>query len=396
MNRLPFKLAEFAPRIMWSSAHARQIWESRISQVSNAWIQVERDSVAAGIRPSALQNCSPEQLPELIKTEAQRGLIVLPLERVAKVNGYRSATASLQANDPFDYRIAVTKPEHAAKWTLAKDDETIGQLLGTPECCRAFFKEYWGKWMDTTVPMGQGQQLNTFLRWLGVRPVSHLPCSFDCAESVEMAFKLRKLLPEPIRTWHYELLHWPTLYTSLFGVAEITNPILRMAVPTDALAEKVEIRYTGLTYPMEGASGLGFPFRQQKPMFLAVSNSKDNGFQTHAAMQEAHNVLLGALQPPYKTILDLGCGDGVLLSKIAAKRRVGVESDPRVAKLAGNRLDRVIVGDVTDHEWVAKIIAEEQPDLVIAQRDRNPLVKAPLVLYYTYEGQVSAQLTAQL
>src|SRR5690606_3007959 len=93
-------------------------------------------------------------------------------------------------------------------------------------------------------------------------------------------------------------------------------------------------------------------------------------FSSLAAQDAAHRTLLQAAPGPFGTIVDLGCGDGTLLTKIPARRRVGIERDPARARHA--RVDRVVVGDCTDRALVERILSEERPDLVIAQRDRNP------------------------
>lgn len=404
VTRLPFKLPEYAPRITWSSPLARDVWEPRIKAVSAAWFRVERESVIRGVRTSALQNISPEQLPELMKELAPHGVIALPLGKTARTDGYQSGTKTLNNGDPWDYRVAITRPEHAAVWTAAwdrSDDTTIGELLNTPECCRSFFNRVWKqeRWFDTTVPMYHGRvhshgQVNMFWRWLGVRPVSHLPCSPMCAETSALADKCQQLLPEPERTWHREILLWPVKYTSLHGIAEITSPIHRMNVPTDALAERVEIRHLGTGYPEEGAQGVDFPHVRStsKPVPMRLTrpqDPRDNGFSSREAQDAAHAALLSVAPGPFGTVVDLGCGDGTLLSKFPARRRVGVEADPARARHA--RLDRVVVGDCTDRALVAKLLDEERPDLVIAQRDRNPPDTLPghRILSYSYEASAA-------
>jgi hypothetical protein len=400
-KRLPFKLPEFNPRSTWASAHAREVWEPRIQEVSAAWLQVERESVFAGVRPSALQNVTPEELPELIKQLAPRGLIVLPLSQTPRATGYNSASRAAQPGDALDYRCAITRPEHAAAWAAAwgKDDAAIGALLGTPACCQKFFDRVWKqeRWFDTTMPMyaeipQPTTGVNMLWRWLGVRPVSHLPCSPECAETAALADRLGLLLPEPERSWHREILSWPVLYTSFRGIAEITTPILRMAVPTDALVDKAVVKYVGLGYPDEGVSGVGFPHKTlSKPRTLrlvARSEPHHNGFASLADMNAAHRPLLQAAGGPYNTILDLGCGDGTLASKISARRRIGVESDPERANAAEKRLQRVVRADCTDPRVVADLLREERPDLVIAQRSRNRLDSFPSgvrVLSYSYD-----------
>lgn len=409
MNRLPFRLPEWAPRVIWSSAHAREVWQPRIAAVSQAWIVAERASVAAGIRPSALQHCTPEDLPRLMRAQAEHGLMVLPLAQVAKVQGYQSGTTALAPGAPFDYRVAITQPEHAAAWAAAPDDDAIGRLLGTPDCCRQFFERVWKheRWMDTTVPMTEKQPqisdngLNMLWRWLGVRPVSHLPCAHDCAESLALSEHLATLLPEPERTWHLEILSWPALYTSLFGIAEITSPIHRMSVPTDALAERVEVRYLGTGYPVEGASGLAFPFRQSAPVVAplrfvrTMQHPSDNGFSSRAGQHAAHARLLEALgSRTWRTVVDLGAGNGALLGKVPATIRIAVESDPtRAARIPEGVTVRI--ADCTQPGILAGLYAKlGSDDLVIAQRTRNPptffTARAFWLLSYSYESGAPA------
>jgi len=104
-------------------------------------------------------------------------------------------------------------------------------------------------------------------------------------------------------------------------------------------------------------------------------------------MESAHRALLQIAPGPYRTVVDLGCGDGTLLSKIPAQRRVGVESDPVRARHARN-LDRIVVADCTIADTVQRVLDDERPDLVIAQRDRNPphTLSGYPVLSYSYES----------
>lgn len=449
MKRLPYRLPEFAPRISWVSARAREVWAVRLSRISNAYLQTERNLVAAGARPSALQHVSPEQLPVLLAAEAKRGNLVLPLAQVAKATSYQSAPVPLQSGAPFDYRCAITRPENAERWATAwnaGDNDAIGGLLGYPACCREFFKRYWvtERWMDTTWPMAllssphpddsrsalaseghtalaspraeaaqrlsrieregarAGADINMLWRWFGVRSVSHLPCSFGCAQSsTQGAASIRQMAathPDEAR-WLEDVLSWPVRWTSLRGIAEITTPIFRAAVPSDAVAEMLEVRYEGVGYPVEGARGDGFPFRSTPtpaPTIQiarpAARNPAVNGFFNIAAQSTAHSKLLAAIDPgtTFDCVVDLGCGDGELLLKVPARRRVGVETHSVSAFMAEMRLDKVIVGDCTSPEVLQQVFAEK-PDLIIAQRNRNPVESLPgyLVLSYSYDADAA-------
>src|SRR4051812_32895330 len=106
LKRLAFRLPEYAPRTTWGSEHAREVWESRLRRISQAWMVVEQLLVKEGVRPSALQNIAPEDLPDLLIGLAGDGLTALPLTRTLRANGYQSAAVELTPGSDWDYRCA--------------------------------------------------------------------------------------------------------------------------------------------------------------------------------------------------------------------------------------------------------------------------------------------------
>jgi hypothetical protein len=401
--RLPFKIPEFAPRTTWVSAVAREVWEPRLHAIAQRQDEAERAAVAEGLRPSALQYVMPEALPDLMHACAKDRLTVLPLGREPLPGTYRSQGHDLRPGEPFAYRCAITSPTLAAEWASAwtpRNDARIGTLLGYPGCCRDFFTRVWSveRWFDTTWPMADPGgdvrgAVNVLWRWHGVRAVSHLPCSFACEASLALQTQMLALWhrrwPDEGR-WLAEILSWPVEWTALHGLAELRTPITRTVVPTDATATRLVVNFRGPGYPVEGAAGARFPHRttrQATPLrVVARSNPHHNGFASLAAMQAAHAPLLSRAGGPYETIVDLGCGDGTLASKIPAKRRVGIEADPARAAAARTRLDHVEEVDCTS-DAARMLLAREQPDLVIAQVVRNPpeTLRDYRVLSYSYD-----------
>lgn len=269
MDRLPTVLPDWT-RIKWVSEEARSVWEGRISRINKAWEKFERS------RRNALQFIKHEDYPRIYAEVAVDGKILVPLPE----------------GDPWTGRTAICKPINAGVWKLAwdrRDDEYIGQILGYPECCIKFFKKYWvdEKFVDTTWPMtlnypwvgcieyGKYPNLteikiqprvhnNILLRWLGVRLVSHLPCSFDCEATHQMSlvngcdiFSKDKELYE----WIADMLSWPLEWSALHGIAEIKTPILTISTRTDMTEKKYTVQLRGSSYPKEGAKGLVFPFQ---------------------------------------------------------------------------------------------------------------------------------------
>ncbi len=373
MRRLPFVLPEWT-RVGWASDAAREVWEPRIQRITRAWFAIEKWAVTDGAKLSALQNVPPEALPSYVAEAASRGLLALPLCQTPEARAYSSSTP---ASGPLVYRVALTQPHLAADWPTAwakHDDRAIGRLLGFPTCCCEFFQRTWvvDHRVDTTLAMVGDRDAevpavslaNILWRWVGVRLVSHLPCRFDCTESIATAEQLRQVGRDHGFTeemdWAAQILGWPTEYTAWRGIAEIRTPILRVSTRTDATVEKLTVRYRGSGYPDEGGSGIDFPFQRRTTLvpltalrsYRSAFDPRDNGFASETALAAAHAVVLAAAGAPADAVIDLGCGDGRLARAVAGTtgRAFGVEINPDRASRAKARLTNVIVGPIADVE----------------------------------------------
>jgi hypothetical protein len=398
-------------RIAWASPQAQSVWQERVRRVTQAWEQIERLSVQDGLRSSALQNVTPDALPLLGAWAASVGLHVVVLERVGVRGNYTASHVPVTEGQGWAYRVAVATPAAAMRWPEAwrnKDDEAIGKMLGFPFCCREFFAKTWGTGLvDTTHEMTGWSaydwppEANILLRWLGVRAVTHLPCSFVCEASARIGREFiacgRQHWFGQEMDWLEQMLDWPVEWSALHGIAEIVTPVCRIQTRTNYSSDRQVIRREGQTYPEEGARGVRFPFRMDcepaKPLPLVDPREwTDNGFSSKEAMDAAHARILAAIGPgPFRCVVDFGCGNGALLRKIPAERRIGVESD---GKKRSTGLDDVYWGDCTDPYIIDKVLSNEQPDLIIAQAHRNPpeMFLGYRVLSYSYDEPTFARL----
>jgi SAM-dependent methyltransferase len=338
-HKLDFVLEDFT-RVQWAP-EARDVWEPRFQEVSNSWQLMELHLVSLGFKPSALLVVSPEQLTVIFRKATLLGLAVLVLARQRENGSYAATTAPYVEGKPFNYRVAICKDHLASRWFPAwdaHDDMEIGALLGYPECCREFFKKVWVDWdhIDTTWHQAcntnrvdSGSVINVYpdpacnvtLRYLGLRWVSHLPCSFKCEPTIAMVVDyidvLKQQFPRECRTLS-EALQWPVKWTALHGIAEITTPVCKIISRTDATGSKLEVRQNGPLYPDEGAQGIDFPFRTKSAMHRARLITNDrwslNGFTSYESMVQAHNTVISAAGDLRgKSVIDLGCGTGELL-----------------------------------------------------------------------------------
>jgi hypothetical protein len=425
-------------RTAWVSAEAKAVWAPRISQINKALSVMELESVYSGVRPSALVFKTPEELVELTKEALKRGCtaFVLSVEGATSAS-YASGSTQYVPGKAFRFRTIVTKDP--APWVAhANNDELgIGELLGYPKCCSEFYKRTWvdEAWRDSTYPMSLGGaegpvEANILLRWLGIRFVRHLPCSFTCEETVRVG-KENEALGISLgftqeMAWMRELLSWNVQWSSLHGVAEITTPCFKISTNTDPLAEKVVVQKVGTSYPDEGATGLDFPFeppgrkktsdtrsfaaamQQQMLSITSKTDWEDNGFSSKEAMEASHGPLVNLLakhKPRIETIMDLGCGNGVLVEKLCGlyeEDMAGSAPAPHGVELDAKRLARAhrrmywgvwTLGNIKDTElW------DTQPyDLVVLMPGRlqemasderarvlASVQKAKYVLMYAY------------
>jgi len=370
-ERLDFTLPDFI-RISWVSEKARQVWEPRLESINRAWFDIEWRSVLAGVRSCALTRVSPSGLPSLVSRWVSEGLSVLPLQIEGTSDlAYAVKARRVEDGKPIVLCAVVGSRESvqhfSASW-YARDDEAIGTLLGYPGCCREFFKKAWSEqhYIDTTWPMAtntldgveEGMMLNVsgrpeaniLWRWMGVRAVPHLPCRFDCSATIELG---DKLLSVGIQAGYgsevnliREILSWSIEWSALHGIAEIKTPVLKVSTRTDATAKRYVVRWKGAGRPLESVSGLNFPY--DSPSHALVTDSAgfrrgirhiveihmphpdwyhmDNGFSSWHAMDSCHAPIVALAKRELNglsgSVLDLGCGNGVLLKKICSNNQL--------------------------------------------------------------------------
>lgn len=355
MNRLDFKLYEWTKK-SWTSQAARDEWESRITSVGQAFDNIESESVKYGIRDAFRTTVSPENLPSFTISMAKQGLNVIPTGRNGRSQETYSASFTPINDNGWDYTVLVTNRD-IKDLPEEFNDIAMGQLLGYPECCIEFFQKQWNEehYIDTTWPMIKNNQsdvavvkdkklyCNILLRWIGVRGVSHLPCSFDCDSTQELGKQYmelgQKLGYEEEVNYINEMLSWPVEWSALHGIAEIKTPIMKVSTNTDATGDKYTIRLHGDKYPDKGANGLVFPYQLQQGNVLTKGKAfrsfnmpevkqewyyKDNGFNSYVAQINHHRDLINLAKTikPSK-VLDLGCGNGALLLEMS--EQIGID-----------------------------------------------------------------------
>jgi hypothetical protein len=434
LERLDFTLPEWT-RVIWTSSIAKGTWEPRLGKIIKAWNKVERTA------RDSIQVVSPENLPGLVYEMSEIGRVVVPLDKIGRTPVYASSHIPIVEGQPWDYKVALTTPEFVKVWLQAYkegNDLLIGSLLGYPKCCVEFFIRVWVKerFLDTTWPMVEYSgvpivgksvavkcipQCNVLMRWVGVRLVPHLPCSFACQKTIESAevfakaFKDLDLSEE--YNWCMEMLSWPTEWTALHGIAEIKNPVLKVSARTDATGEEYRVHVNGHAYPSEGALGLRFPFTTDKTKIQAPKSMfsdyrfKDNGFSSFEYQETAHKVVTDAVfwaigEARNKSVFDLGCGNGLLLEKLrimSSCKAIGVDSgDGKIGRGKYYHPELILdIGDLYDPEiWKYQVgismlssnrLMEVDPHAGKALAEKM-MKESEFVVLYSYEGDLDPLL----
>ena len=218
MKRLHTVLPDWT-RVQWTSIENKNKYEPIIASINKAWQHIERMSVVHDIRTSALGIIKISELSSIIDEYAKYGVIVAPLAKEYPSQGYTSSTVPPKQKDPIGVRVVFTKSEKLADewfrvWNLhaSARDREVGILLGYPTCCTKHYAEYTNQqhFVDMTWPVSINGlsaadetlvhikadtpvESNMLWHWQGVRLVPHIPCSFDCQESMELGKKMAEL-----------------------------------------------------------------------------------------------------------------------------------------------------------------------------------------------------------
>jgi len=287
MERLPFKLPDFF-RLNWVSESARGHWEPILGKCRSLIPTLESESVKHGLRRCALIPVPMAEIETFISKTETAGMSSMELYRFFGASGYSSEATLSKPNMAMIAIGSKLDTNRIKECSDSGDTSAIGEYLGYPACCRRFFQETWNeqRYIDTTWPMGvntvtaqtvNGTHIqikcastnNMLLRWMGVRPVFHLPCSFDCADTSKIASELHELaksadLAEQMNSMH-EILDWPVRWSALHGIAEIETPVFRLSTKTDASSKKYSIDKLASTQIVQHqAFGLRFPYSWPK------------------------------------------------------------------------------------------------------------------------------------
>lgn len=292
-----------AVRTQFATKECLEIWNKKIPVASKFFKELEIETVAHGLRECAIASVAVADVDTFCRNLSKKGLIFVPIMKLQNSSSFYHVNERVDNDNlPLNYLMngvvttSTTLAEHFIKAYESRDDIEVGRLLGFPVCCRNFFDEIWQNgyvdpiWQqaDNTkntkkfyfpdevynidkhiVKIKSGNhEIVSALRYIGVRIVSHIPCSCDCEESMKIAKErielARKLEMEGLSET-LEILQLPYEWDCLKGIAIINTPVFKIVVDSVPCFPRYIVRKESDFYPDEAPSGLVFPWKN--PLF---------------------------------------------------------------------------------------------------------------------------------
>lgn len=270
-------------RMVWLNKRAKENWSSVISSANTLVHEMEVESVIRNQRPCAWVTIDEKVYLQARADWESKGLKSLVLRKVGQFQGFANRVIPPRPNEPGMFCCIVSKSMDklaAFKDAVSRaDDYTQGILLGYSECCARFFVDIWLKgyhdpiWQEALnsqiinqtscyVRIKPHPLSNTMLRFAGVRAGFHIPCSFNCQETIRISeerFALAREFDSGLVEKMEKLLRMPTSWDCYHGVAVVRTPIFYLIVPSCASVDRYVVEVEGDYIPPEAEKGLVFP-----------------------------------------------------------------------------------------------------------------------------------------
>jgi len=359
-------------RIVWVDDAARAEWEPRLERIRSALLTVRLAELAEGDPGAALLDCRFDRLAGLLGAVADAGLVAVPIG--AYLDRVRAHNAPAPDGDPVEalvHRLVVAQPAEieTAVAALGERDAYAQRVrFGHPPCCARAAAGWpaertdpvlaWTSAAPAPEPLAADgpPAANILARPIGLAAVTHDPCRPDCPATARLGARRlalgRTLGFAAEMDWLAEILAWPTKYSAVHGIAEVALPVLKFVVATDHTAATVRVEAAGSRWPATGKRGTVFAAPVAPPVGPARAGDRPApppepaGGDAPILDFARSGLLAGVVWEHLDTVrkakgavLDLGCGDGLLLEMVLLENRRltpwGV--DPDAAAIAAAR-----------------------------------------------------------
>lgn len=249
-------------------------YQEKRSKMADAFNTVELLTVIEGVRDSYLTFISSDEVEKKRAEMAKYGLVIVLLDKEAPITSYGNHSMPYVEGQKYVWRSIITSPKLVEYWediwkqrseNFSHGEYLIGRGLGYPHCCAKFFCDVWydNSGQDTTwqqavnthnyfgpdkiITLGPETPIwaSNLLRWVGHKLISHLPCSFHCSETKDIALKNIGVATQHGFGNQYhtmcQMLDWEISWTAQYGIATIETPDFIINTITDITTDKYTV-----------------------------------------------------------------------------------------------------------------------------------------------------------
>lgn len=264
----------------WKTPRSRDSWADVFNKMGQAkaeaeWLSVLDDETD---RKCAIIHIDNNNREKWLRRVGKHGLHFRDIRFSEPYGGFAHEFSPTSANDPerITYSVIAPNSDIADKVEEAETElsgvekhNTVGKFLGFPECCRNFFME---DWVNNSIrdPMYEiscntpsaemvdddpneiivkepNDGTNILWRYFGISYLTHMPCSWECEKSVELARNRYRIMSENgyqdeaqlINKW----LQQPHTWSGYHGQAHIQNPHVTSKVNSSCYLDEKNVTW---------------------------------------------------------------------------------------------------------------------------------------------------------
>lgn len=244
----------------WKTARSRDNWAELFNSMQEAHREAEWRSIIDNStdRKAAIIHVNNFNREKWLKRVGEYDLHYRDIRFSQPYDGFSHKVRPADPNNPnrLTYAVVSDNPDIADKMEEAESEmagherhDIVGELLGFPSCCRDFFNE---DWVDNDIrdPMyeiscntddaeavdGDRNHIRipdpnpgTCIMWryFGIAFLTHMPCSWDCESSIDVARERYRIMAENGYEAEANAIHeWldhPFTWSCYHGIAHIQN-----------------------------------------------------------------------------------------------------------------------------------------------------------------------------
>lgn len=262
----------------WKSADSRDTWREMLRRAAEAKSMAEWKSVADDRtdRVAAIIHVDHNTRDKWLERVGEHGLHYRQIRYSRPYEGFSHKFLPAEENDPerISYSVIAENEDVADKMYEAETQmqgaerhRTVGNMLGFPDCCLDHFVDVWldRERIDPIYEItcntnsvekidGSPHELrvvdpepwaNVMWRYFGWSFITHLPCSWDCSKSHDIAQFRGEIMSEngyrEAANSLYSWLNLPHVWSGLHGLSRVANEHILGSSQTSAYWNKKRV-----------------------------------------------------------------------------------------------------------------------------------------------------------